>query len=211
MRRRLARRSTWRARSPSRGTPRRREQRAAVLRAAAELIEADRAELVARCVAETGRTDRRQPRRGARGRGSIALLRRGMRARARGADGAAGTDRRAQRAQLIGRGVFVCMSPWNFPLAIFMGQVAAALAAGNTAIAKPAEQGSLVAARAVALLERAGVPAGRAAVPARRRPRARRRAARAIRASRASCSRAPWRRRGRSTRRSRRARGRSRR
>jgi RHH-type proline utilization regulon transcriptional repressor/proline dehydrogenase/delta 1-pyrroline-5-carboxylate dehydrogenase len=51
------------------------------------------------------------------------------------------------------------VSPWNFPLAIFMGQAAAALAAGNTVIAKPAEQGTLVAARAVALLEQAGVPA----------------------------------------------------
>jgi RHH-type proline utilization regulon transcriptional repressor/proline dehydrogenase/delta 1-pyrroline-5-carboxylate dehydrogenase len=62
--------------------------------------------------------------------------------------------------ELIGRGVFFCVSPWNFPLAIFTGQVAAALAAGNTVIAKPAEQGTLVAARAIALLERAGVPPG---------------------------------------------------
>src|SRR5690606_26937047 len=46
--------------------------------------------------------------------------------------------------QLGGRGVFVCISPWNFPLAIFAGQVAAALAAGNSVIAKPAEQTSLV-------------------------------------------------------------------
>jgi RHH-type proline utilization regulon transcriptional repressor/proline dehydrogenase/delta 1-pyrroline-5-carboxylate dehydrogenase len=61
---------------------------------------------------------------------------------------------------LIGRGVFFCVSPWNFPLAIFTGQVAAALAAGNSVIAKPAEQGTLVAARAVALLERAGIPGG---------------------------------------------------
>jgi RHH-type proline utilization regulon transcriptional repressor/proline dehydrogenase/delta 1-pyrroline-5-carboxylate dehydrogenase len=56
--------------------------------------------------------------------------------------------------------VFFCVSPWNFPLAIFTGQVAAALAAGNTVLAKPAEQGTLVAARAVALLERAGIPPG---------------------------------------------------
>jgi RHH-type proline utilization regulon transcriptional repressor/proline dehydrogenase/delta 1-pyrroline-5-carboxylate dehydrogenase len=62
--------------------------------------------------------------------------------------------------ELIGRGVFLCVSPWNFPLAIFTGQVAAALAAGNTVIAKPAEQGTLVAARAMALLEQAGVPPG---------------------------------------------------
>ena len=58
-----------------------------------------------------------------------------------------------------GRGVFVCISPWNFPLAIFLGQVTGALAAGNTVVAKPAEQTPLVAARAVALLHDAGVPA----------------------------------------------------
>jgi RHH-type transcriptional regulator, proline utilization regulon repressor / proline dehydrogenase / delta 1-pyrroline-5-carboxylate dehydrogenase len=57
-----------------------------------------------------------------------------------------------------GRGVFVCISPWNFPLAIFVGQIAAALIAGNTVVAKPAEQTPLVAARAVALLHEAGVP-----------------------------------------------------
>jgi len=60
--------------------------------------------------------------------------------------------------RLAGRGVFVCISPWNFPLAIFVGQVAAALAAGNAVIAKPAEQTPTVAARAVALLHQAGVP-----------------------------------------------------
>jgi len=57
-----------------------------------------------------------------------------------------------------GRGAFVCISPWNFPLAIFMGQVAAALAAGNSVVAKPAEQTPLVAAEAVRLLHEAGVP-----------------------------------------------------
>ncbi len=57
-----------------------------------------------------------------------------------------------------GRGVFVCISPWNFPLAIFLGQTVAALAAGNAVIAKPAEQTPLVAFRAFELLHRAGVP-----------------------------------------------------
>ena len=57
-----------------------------------------------------------------------------------------------------GRGVFVCISPWNFPLAIFLGQVSAGLAAGNAVIAKPAEQTSLVAHEAVLLLHEAGVP-----------------------------------------------------
>jgi len=58
-----------------------------------------------------------------------------------------------------GRGVFVCISPWNFPLAIFLGQVVAALVAGNTVVAKPAEQTPLIAAFAVGLLHDAGVPA----------------------------------------------------
>jgi RHH-type transcriptional regulator, proline utilization regulon repressor / proline dehydrogenase / delta 1-pyrroline-5-carboxylate dehydrogenase len=57
-----------------------------------------------------------------------------------------------------GRGVFVCISPWNFPLAIFLGQVSAALAAGNSVVAKPAEQTPLVAARGIALLGEAGIP-----------------------------------------------------
>ncbi|MAZ91029.1 MAG: bifunctional proline dehydrogenase/L-glutamate gamma-semialdehyde dehydrogenase [Maricaulis sp.] len=60
---------------------------------------------------------------------------------------------------LKGRGVFVCISPWNFPLAIFTGQVAAALAAGNAVIAKPAEQTPLVAFEAVRLFQKAGLPA----------------------------------------------------
>ena len=59
---------------------------------------------------------------------------------------------------LAGRGVFACISPWNFPLAIFTGQVAAALAAGNAVIAKPAEQTPLIAFQAVSLLHRAGIP-----------------------------------------------------
>jgi RHH-type proline utilization regulon transcriptional repressor/proline dehydrogenase/delta 1-pyrroline-5-carboxylate dehydrogenase len=61
--------------------------------------------------------------------------------------------------RLHGRGVFVCISPWNFPLAIFAGQVVAALVAGNTVAAKPAEQTPLVALRFVALLHEVGVPA----------------------------------------------------
>ena len=61
--------------------------------------------------------------------------------------------------QLRGRGVFVAISPWNFPLAIFAGQVTAALMAGNAVVAKPAEQTPLVAAEAVRLLHEAGVPA----------------------------------------------------
>jgi RHH-type proline utilization regulon transcriptional repressor/proline dehydrogenase/delta 1-pyrroline-5-carboxylate dehydrogenase len=65
----------------------------------------------------------------------------------------------SNEVSLHGRGVFACISPWNFPLAIFTGQVAAALAAGNAVVAKPAEQTPLVAAQAVRLLLQAGVPA----------------------------------------------------
>ena len=61
--------------------------------------------------------------------------------------------------RLRGRGVFVAISPWNFPLAIFLGQVTAALMAGNSVVAKPAEQTPLIAADAVKLLHEAGVPA----------------------------------------------------
>jgi RHH-type proline utilization regulon transcriptional repressor/proline dehydrogenase/delta 1-pyrroline-5-carboxylate dehydrogenase len=56
-----------------------------------------------------------------------------------------------------GRGIFVCVSPWNFPLAIFVGQIAAALAAGNAVVAKPAEQTPLIAYEAVKLLYAAGI------------------------------------------------------
>jgi RHH-type proline utilization regulon transcriptional repressor/proline dehydrogenase/delta 1-pyrroline-5-carboxylate dehydrogenase len=61
------------------------------------------------------------------------------------------------RLELRGRGTFVCISPWNFPLAIFTGQIAAALAAGNAVLAKPAEQTPLIAAEAVHLFHGAGL------------------------------------------------------
>jgi RHH-type transcriptional regulator, proline utilization regulon repressor / proline dehydrogenase / delta 1-pyrroline-5-carboxylate dehydrogenase len=61
--------------------------------------------------------------------------------------------------KLRGRGVFIAISPWNFPLAIFLGQVTAALMAGNAVVAKPAEQTPLIAAEAIRLLHEAGVPA----------------------------------------------------
>jgi len=60
--------------------------------------------------------------------------------------------------EMHGRGVFVCISPWNFPLAIFTGQLAAALAAGNTVVAKPAEQTPRIAQAAVHLFRQAGLP-----------------------------------------------------
>ena len=64
----------------------------------------------------------------------------------------------SNRIGLHGRGVFAAISPWNFPLAIFTGQIAAALAAGNSVLAKPAPQTPLIAARATELLHQAGVP-----------------------------------------------------
>jgi RHH-type proline utilization regulon transcriptional repressor/proline dehydrogenase/delta 1-pyrroline-5-carboxylate dehydrogenase len=85
-----------------------------------------------------------------------------MRARADFGDGELlpGPAGEENRLALRGRGVFVCISPWNFPLAIFLGQVTAALAAGNAVVAKPAEQTPLIAFEAVKLLHEAGVPKG---------------------------------------------------
>lgn len=61
-------------------------------------------------------------------------------------------------SELKARGVITCISPWNFPLAIFTGQILAAIAAGNTVLAKPADQTPLIAARAVELMHQAGIP-----------------------------------------------------
>ncbi|MBV1839548.1 bifunctional proline dehydrogenase/L-glutamate gamma-semialdehyde dehydrogenase PutA [Photobacterium ganghwense] len=71
-----------------------------------------------------------------------------------------GFDGNVKQISYQGRGVFTCISPWNFPLAIFLGQVSAALVAGNTVVAKPAEQTSLIAFRAIEMMLEAGVPAG---------------------------------------------------
>jgi RHH-type proline utilization regulon transcriptional repressor/proline dehydrogenase/delta 1-pyrroline-5-carboxylate dehydrogenase len=65
----------------------------------------------------------------------------------------------SNQLSLHGRGPFFCVAPWNFPLAIFIGQVAGALAAGNTVLSKPAERTPLIAAAAVRLMHKAGVPA----------------------------------------------------
>ena len=73
---------------------------------------------------------------------------------------ATGITGESNELRLTARGPWVCISPWNFPLAIFMGQVAAALATGNTVLAKPAEQTPAIALRAVSLLHAAGVPEG---------------------------------------------------
>lgn len=76
------------------------------------------------------------------------------------AQSAYGVTGESNTLTLTARGVWVCISPWNFPLAIFVGQVAAALATGNTVLAKPAEQTPGVAKVAVDLLHVAGVPVG---------------------------------------------------
>jgi RHH-type proline utilization regulon transcriptional repressor/proline dehydrogenase/delta 1-pyrroline-5-carboxylate dehydrogenase len=73
---------------------------------------------------------------------------------------AARAEELSEDDRLAPRGVVLCISPWNFPLAIFLGQVAAAIVTGNTVIAKPAEQTSLIALRALELMEYVGMPTG---------------------------------------------------
>ena len=75
-----------------------------------------------------------------------------------GGSRATGVTGETNELRLAGRGAWVCISPWNFPLAIFTGQVAAALATGNSVLAKPAEQTPAIALAAVQLLHEAGVP-----------------------------------------------------
>jgi RHH-type proline utilization regulon transcriptional repressor/proline dehydrogenase/delta 1-pyrroline-5-carboxylate dehydrogenase len=132
--------------------------RGAILREAADRLEADTARFVAICVAEAGKT---VPDAIAEVREAVDFLRY-YAARAEESFGhpliMPGPTGESNRLGLRGRGVFACISPWNFPLAIFTGQAAAALAAGNSVIAKPAEQTPLVAAAMVRLLHAAGVP-----------------------------------------------------
>lgn len=133
-------------------------ERAAALRRAADLFDDHSVELVARCVAETGRTIVDSL---AEVREAVDFLRyyAGECERLFAVPvPLPGPTGERNELRLCGRGVFACISPWNFPLSIFTGQVAAALAAGNTVLAKPAEQASLVAALAVSLLGQAGVP-----------------------------------------------------
>ena len=117
-------------------------ERAAILNRAADLYEADFGPIFALLAREAGKS---LP-------DAVAELREAVDFLRYYAAQAAGLTRPAL-------GTFACISPWNFPLAIFTGQIAAALAAGNTVIAKPAEQTPLIAAHAVALLLKAGVPA----------------------------------------------------
>ena len=132
--------------------------RAAILEHAAHLLEQRMADYIALCVKEAGKTI---PDSVAEVREAVDFLRY-YAAQARAQFGAPeqlpGPTGESNQLQLQGRGVFVCISPWNFPLAIFLGQVSAALAAGNSVIAKPAEQTNLIGHAAVKLLHEAGIP-----------------------------------------------------
>lgn len=133
-------------------------ERAAALDKAADTLEACLPEFIALCAREAGKTVG----------DAISEVReaadfcRYYAARGREQFGAAtvlhGPTGELNELSLHGRGVFVCISPWNFPLAIFIGQVTAALVAGNTVLAKPAEQTPLIAYRAVQILHQSGIP-----------------------------------------------------
>ncbi len=126
------------------------EERAAALEAAADRYETHAGELHALCIREAGKTIRDAV---AEVREAVDFL------RYYASEARAGLCAAPGAPAPTGRGVLACISPWNFPLAIFTGQVAGALAAGNAVLAKPAEQTPLIAARAVTLLREAGVPA----------------------------------------------------
>jgi len=133
------------------------EERAAVLERLADLLERDRAILMALAVREAGKTladalgEVREATDFCRYYAAEAR-RHGAPIRLPGPTG------ELNELSLAGRGVFACVSPWNFPLAIFLGQIAAALAGGNAVVAKPAPQTPLIAAATIRLALEAGVP-----------------------------------------------------
>ena len=162
--------------------------RAAILEKAADLYEKNRALLMGLVVREAGRTVANAQNELREG---VDLLR--YYARQAHQDFEApmrlpGPTGERNEFSLHGRGVFACISPWNFPLAIFTGQVAAALAAGNAALAKPAEQTPLIAAACIRLLHQAGVPGDVLHLLPGRRFAASAEISSAIRASPAWCS-----------------------
>ena len=134
------------------------ERRAQMLERAGDLLEANRGELIALCTREAGKTIHDGI---AEVREAVAFCRYyAQQARRDFAPKTLpGPTGESNQLHLHGRGVFACISPWNFPLAIFIGQIAAALVTGNTVLAKPAEQTNLVAFRATQLLHEAGIPA----------------------------------------------------
>lgn len=135
-------------------------ERASILEAIGDAIEENRAELMALCVYEAGKTVADAV---AEIREAVDFCRyyalQGQKLFPDGGLLMDGPTGEYNALHLGGRGVFVCISPWNFPLAIFTGQVVAALMAGNSVIAKPAEQTSMVAMRIVQIMLAAGVPA----------------------------------------------------
>jgi RHH-type transcriptional regulator, proline utilization regulon repressor / proline dehydrogenase / delta 1-pyrroline-5-carboxylate dehydrogenase len=134
------------------------DERAAILEQAANLYQTHMFELMALIIREGGRSI---PAALAEVREAVDYLRyyasRG-RTDFAAAERLPGPTGERDEIALHGRGVLACISPWNFPLAIFTGQITAALAAGNAVVAKPAEQTPLVAAVAVRLLHEAGIP-----------------------------------------------------
>ncbi|RAK57739.1 bifunctional proline dehydrogenase/L-glutamate gamma-semialdehyde dehydrogenase PutA [Phenylobacterium deserti] len=133
------------------------EARAKVLRAMGDALEANIDRLIALCSREAGKTlsdgiaEVREAADFCRYYASLAERQFAQPETLKGPVG------ETNRLSLHGRGVFACISPWNFPLAIFTGQIAAALAAGNAVLAKPAEQTPLIAAEAVRLFHKAGL------------------------------------------------------
>ena len=134
------------------------DARATILEKAAHLFEANRGDLLALAIREAGKS---LPDSVAELREAVDYLRYYAQ-RGRADFGTPiklpGPTGESNELRLEGRGVFGCISPWNFPLAIFTGQVTAALASGNTVLAKPAESTPLIAHRAITLLHEAGVP-----------------------------------------------------
>ncbi|HEY6703797.1 MAG TPA: bifunctional proline dehydrogenase/L-glutamate gamma-semialdehyde dehydrogenase PutA [Xanthobacteraceae bacterium] len=133
------------------------EVRSAVLERAGDLLEGRRARLIALLQAEGGKTldDALAEVREAVDFCRYYALEAHRTLAPRSLPGPTGE---ANELRYRGRGVFVCISPWNFPLSIFLGQVSAALVAGNTVVAKPAEQTPLIAGEAVRILHQAGIP-----------------------------------------------------
>ncbi|MGH8182354.1 MAG: bifunctional proline dehydrogenase/L-glutamate gamma-semialdehyde dehydrogenase PutA [Rhodanobacteraceae bacterium] len=133
--------------------------RAAILEHAADQLETRRGEFISLCIREAGKTisaSIAEVREAADFLRYYATMARRLFGQPEQLPGPTGES---NELSLHGRGVFVCISPWNFPLAIFTGQVAAALVSGNAVIAKPAEQTTLIAHAMIKLLHEAGMPA----------------------------------------------------
>ena len=133
-------------------------ERAALLERAAELFEEERAELMARIIREGGRTLHDAQNEVREATDFCRYYAAQARHHFEHPITLPGITGETSQLQLTGRGVFICISPWNFPVSIFTGQITAALAAGNSVIAKPAALTPLCAAYVIHLLHRAGIP-----------------------------------------------------